>query len=279
MQKHHLTTSGLLSSVILCALKLWAGILSGSIAVISDALNSLLDVFSYTALHLSVIVQERAPDADHHFGHRRAEPLAGFLIAILAAILGSMIIKDAFLSLFTVQKAVHQGEWQALFVLTVSILVKGILAFLYRQNWKQTQSPAVLASFVDSRNDALTSLVAFIGVVFGNLWDSVAGLCIGLWILYSGGKVGLENLGYLMGKAPPAEILALIRKEALAVPGVTGVNDLRAHFVGDLLHIEIHIEIDERRTLKEAHDIGVTVRQRLEALPHVDKAFIHIDPI
>jgi len=65
----------------------------------------------------------------------------------------------------------------------------------------------------------------------------------------------------------------------MGIRGVIGYNDLRAHYVGDVIHVELHIEVDEQLSVRDAHDIGITVRDKLEALPSIQKAFIHIDPI
>ncbi len=87
MQKNYLTRMGIVLAVVLLGLKLWASIISRSMAVLSDALNSFLDVFSYSAIHISVKLQDSNADQNHPFGHRRAEPIASFVIAILAAML------------------------------------------------------------------------------------------------------------------------------------------------------------------------------------------------
>lgn len=277
-QKERLTVIGVVTSVIFCALKFITGLVSGSIAIISDALNSLLDIVTYTAVFISVRIQERQPDADHHFGHRRAEPLAGLLVAIFATILGSTLIKDAIVSLF-VEPHTPEFSLSPVVILLLSIGTKMVLAKRYAEESRNTGSPAMYASYIDSRNDVLASSIALVGFVIGRPIDDIAALLIGMWIIYSGGRIGMENLGYLMGVAPSDELLLEIRKTAAATPAVLGLNELRAHYVGDKLHVEIHIELDDTLSLREAHDIGVDVQSRLEALPEVQSAFVHIDPV
>ena len=277
MHKTQLTRLGVLLSVLLFGGKLYVGLRAGSTAVISDALNSFLDVFSYTAIYLSVRLQEKAPDANHPFGHRRAEPLAGFIIAIFAAILGATIIKEAGLGFFRTHAA--SQDRPAMLVMTAAIAAKLGIAVAYRSAWSRLHSLAMRASFVDSCNDALASLVALIGLILGGTWDDSAGLLIGGWVLLSGGRIGLENMGYLMGKGPNEKALDDIRKATMEIPGVSGFNDLRAHFVGDRIHVEIHIEVNDKLSLREAHDVSMAVRYHLQALPEVNRAFIHIDPV
>ncbi len=275
MQKEQLTKSGVAVSVIFFGLKFWSGFISGSIAVISDALNSFLDVFTYSIINLSVKTQEKAPDKDHPFGHYRAEPLAGLIISLVSVLLGGSIVKDAVVSFF--KREPISFSIIPIVVLSIAVVTKIILAFLYQNEGKKTNSPALLAAAIDSRNDILASLTAVTGFVLSPLWDSIAALIIGLWILYSGFKTGMNNIGYLMGKAPNAEFIAQIKEIALTINGVLGVNDIRAHFVGSYLHVEIHIEVDRNLKIQEAHDIGDSVRQRLETIDDIGTVFVHID--
>ena len=109
----------------------------------------------------------------------------------------------------------------------------------------------------------------------GGFWDNVAALLIGGWILLSDVRVRLEPIGYLMGKVPDDEI----RQATMEVPGATGFNNLRAHFVGDRIHVEVHIEVDGTLPLRAAHDVSMGVRYRLQGFREIDRAFVHIDPI
>jgi len=277
LQKDYLTRIGIALSVILFGLKLWASILAKSMALLSDALNSFLDVFSYSAIHISVSLQHKQADSNHPFGHRRAELIAGLIIAIFAAILGATIIKDAFLGIFEEHAVIRNII--AICVMVFSIASKLLCAIFYKITARKYRSPALEAGFVDSRNDVFASLVALLGMLVGGYWDHIAGLLIGGWIIYSGWALGYENIGYLMGHVPPDDVVKSIEKEALQVFGVKGINEVRAHYVGDVVHVELHIEVDERLSIKDAHEIGIAVRDLLEVLPHIQKAFIHIDPI
>lgn len=276
-RKRRLTACGILLSVVLVVLKGIAGWLSGSTAVVSDALNSVLDVFSYTALFLSVRLQSEPADLTHHYGHHRAEPLAGFLVAILAAVLGGIVLRDAFLRLIA-PEPIHASVLSVGIVI-FAILSKVVISILYARGGRRTGSPALHAAAVDSRNDALASSVALMGLVVGGISDSIAGFVIGAWIIVSGGRIGLENIGFLIGKAPAEKVLSHLGAIARDVPGVLGTNNIRAHYVGNFLHVEIHIEVDERLAIREAHGIAKAVGQRLERVQDVHVAFVHTDPV
>jgi len=277
MNKNYLTRAGIALAVLLLGLKLWASLSTKSMAVLSDALNSFLDIFSYTAIYISVRIQDSQADRNHPFGHRRAEPIAGFVIAILAAILGGTIIKDSFQGLFEKHDVLRNSIATGIMIFAISSKV--IIATLYKIFARKYNSPGLDASYIDSRNDVFASTIAIVGMLFGGYWDHIAGLLIGIWIIYSGAALGYKNLKYLMGNVPPDKIIDSIRGEAIQIPGVIGINDLRAHYVGDVVHVELHAEVGDHLSIKEAHEIEIAIRDKLESLPLVQKAFIHIDPI
>lgn len=266
----------MLISVALVGIKLWAWRTSASLAILSDALNSTLDVFSYAVLALCIAVQDKAPDLNHPYGHRRAEPLASMLIAVFATLLGFTLLKDGLIAFSNPSKRV--GTPVAYWVMTAAIVIKLVMVAAYRVAWKRTESLAIKASLLDSRNDILATGVALIGFLVGGKWDAMAAAGIGLWIIRSGVCMGLDNLGYLMGQAPSPAMLIRLRETALSVPGVHDTNDLLAHYVGDLLHVELHAEVDANASIGEGHRIETEIRQRLEGLPEVGKAFVHLDP-
>lgn len=276
MHKQRLTYWGVGLSVVLFALRLWAGNVTGSQAVLSDAFNTLLDIFAYTVLVLSVRVHELGADRGHPFGHRRAEPLAGLVIAIFAAVLGATVVRDSLLAL-TGPRTVA-AETYIVVLLALAMGGKGLLAVLYRAEWRRRDSTAMHAAFIDSRNDVAVSAVALTGLLLGGVWDALAGAGLGVWILVSGAQMGWRNLGFLMGASPAEAELQRIRQQAATVPEVLGVHDVRAHYVGDVLHVEVHVELPGAMSLVQAHDVEMAVRQTIEELPLVERAFVHIDP-
>lgn len=269
--------TGVVVSLLLFGLKTWAGVRSGSTALLSDALNAFLDVVTYTVAYISIRIQDQSPDENHPFGHRRAEPLAGLLFAVFASVLGATILRDAASDIYH-PEAVRR-DTISFGLVGAGIIIKSAMAVWYLSGAKTTQSPVLRAGFIDSRNDVLASAVAAFGFGIGGYIDSIAAIAIGSWIIASGVRVGLENIGYLMGAAPSHDVQQEILSVARSVDGVLAVHDLRAHFVGDRIHVELHIEVDQSTPLARAHDIGVDVRRRLEALDEVQTAFIHIDPV
>jgi cation diffusion facilitator family transporter len=270
----------LLGNALLFILKITVGMLYNSIVVISDALNSLIDIVTSTIIYFSVKVASESADQGHPFGHNRAEPIAAFIVAILTVVLGFEIIQIA-IERF-ISKTVPDFGIIPIIVLLAVILTKLLMYFYCTSVGKKANSPAILASAVDHRNDIVISSVAilgFIGSKFTLIAEPIATVLIGLWILWVGFKLGIENLKFLMGGAPKKELLEKIRSAALKAKGVKGVQEVKAHYVGTLVHAEVHIRVDRDITIYRAHSIGRKAEKEIEKLEEVNKAFVHMDPI
>jgi len=274
------TLFSILANSVLFCLKFTVGMISGSLALLSDAMNSFSDTVYSIAIYIAVKLSGQKADADHPFGHHRAEPIAGLLIAMLAGILGAEIIKTGIMGI--VEGATYSFSLLAVAVLAFTMGLKSFMWLYFRTVAKTIRSPAIAATSIDCRNDVLVSFIAMLGVSssFFNLpsFDSYAAIAIGLFILHSGYKIGIENIDYLMGKTPNKEVLDEITKKTLAIPGVKGVHDIKAHYVGNFIHVQIHIEVSKDLKATEAHDIGDLVQKAVERMPSVDRAFVHIDP-
>ncbi|GAB4176716.1 MAG: cation diffusion facilitator family transporter [Calditrichia bacterium] len=270
----------LIGNTFLLILKLIAGLLSGSIAVLSDAFNSLTDIMASIGVYFSIKIGQRGPDATHPFGHHRAEPIAGLIIAILAGILGFEVIRYAFERL--IGEPVEIQENLAMLAMGITIIVKMMMGSYFFVVGKRNNSPAIKASFVDALNDVLIGLVVIAGIVavkFGyTYFDAIAGLFVGGIVIYSGYKVGAENIDYLMGKAADEKTVNQIVDTALKIEGVQAINDIFTHYIGNMIHVEVHIEVDPHLSTEKSHDIGKEVQIAVEHLDEISRAFVHIDP-
>jgi cation diffusion facilitator family transporter len=259
-----------------------AGLASGSIALISDALNSLVDVAASIGISYSVAVARRGPDEDHPFGHQRAEPLAALGVAIFTGILGFSVGRAAVERLIAGATQIRVPLW-ALGALLVSMVGNLLLAKYLRRRGEALDSPAILANAVECENDIGTSFAALVGVAGSALgWapiDPLAGIVVGAWIVVGGYRFGRQNIDYLMGKSPTPELLEHVRRSALGVGGVKGVHDVRGHYVGHRIHVELHIEVDQELRTRQSHDVGGMVRKAIEEHTAIDRAFVHVDPV
>lgn len=268
-------------NILLFVIKLIVGLISNSIAIISEAINSFTDIISSIAIRFSIKVSSQKPDEKHQFGHSAAQPIATFIVAILAGLLGLNIIQES------IKRIISPPEVSlsiyVYLVLGITITTKIIMNRYQTIIGKKYNSPAIRAQAVDSINDVLASsfaLVGIIGVQLGYpLVDGIGGLLVSFFIFRSGYEIAKENIDYLMGKAADQELVFEIVNRALKVEGVKGMNDLRSHYVGNKFHIEIHIEVDQRTNTKDSHDIGKKVQFAIEEIPEVQKVFVHIDPV
>jgi cation diffusion facilitator family transporter len=276
------TLIGIAGNTILFGVKGTIGVASGSIALLSDAFNSLVDVVASIALWYSVHIADRAPDADHPYGHQRAETIAALTVAIFTAILGFEIGRSAVERLLTGPRPIELAAW-ALAALVFSMAGNLALARYLRRRGEELESPAILANAVECENDIWTSLAALIGLAAAaagaEILDPLAGILVGIWIVWGGYRFGRKNIDYLMGKSPGQELVDRIRALALGIAGVRGVHDVRAHYVGHRIHAEVHVEVDQELPTRRSHDVGGSVRVAIERLPGVDRAFIHVDPV
>lgn len=270
-------------NLFLMVIKFWAAYISSSIAVLSDAFNSLLDGVAAVAIYICVVIAEKEADQGHPFGHSRAEPVAGLLVAILAGMLGFEIIRDSIKALYVGSGDSVVVTGPVVYILLLTLFIKMLMAYYFINLGKKIHSPALKATGVDSALDVgitVTTLAGIAGVYYGyNQLDAAAGILISFWILYTGYHVAMENIDYLMGSAPSDEMIKEIRDAAMKVEGVIDTNTIKAHYVGSFIHVEFHIDVESVITTAESHDIGVLVEEEIEKIPAVQKAFIHIDPI
>lgn len=274
------TIIGLTGNIVLFAIKLIAGIFSGSLALISDAINSLTDIFASTAIFICVRVSDKEADEGHPFGHHRAEPIAGLIVAILAGVLGFEVIRVSVERLIS-PETLSIG-FLSLMVPVITIITKWVMAWHLKRVGELANSPAIKASAFDSFNDVFVSFTALIGILGAqkgyDLMDPLAGFLISLWIIYTGYRIGVENIDYLMGKSPDREFMKLIEDATKGTPGVKSLNKIRAHYVGNFIHVEMHIAVDKNLSTFDSHAIGEDVELRLERFDAIEKAFVHIDP-
>ncbi|WP_275740784.1 cation diffusion facilitator family transporter [Halorhabdus sp. SVX81] len=254
---------------------------TGSLAVQSEAINSLADTVYSLVIVGGLYLTTRPPDFEHPHGHERIEPFVSLFVAAGIFLAGGAVIYQSGTALLA-------GDIEPLrSPAAVGILVLTIAAklALYRycltvgRTW---QSPALVATALDNRNDVLTAGAALVGVigaaVGAPILDPLAALVVALGILHTGVEVVRDNVNYLVGAAPPDELRKEILQTALDHPDVEGAHDVIAHYVGPEIDVSLHVEVEGDRTLREAHDIESAVVTSVEALPQVDDAFVHVDP-
>jgi cation diffusion facilitator family transporter len=273
------TTVGVVVNTILFVLKLVVGISTGSLAVISDAINSLTDVLTAIAVAISFRISRKKADPGHMYGYRRAEPVAGLIVALFAGLAAYEIITAA------VSRIINPTDvffsWLAIGVLAMSVIVKAVMSIYHTKVSEKLSSPSIKAIAIDGRYDSISSAVALVGVIgtkYFPLADSIAAGLVAFFILWAGYRIASENMNYLMGATPDPEMVNSIRNTAKEVRGVIGIGAVRPHYVGNQVHVEIEIYVDEKDTVTLVHKRQEEVRDDIEALEGIEEAFVHIVP-
>lgn len=269
----------IVGNLFLALIKLIVGFLYSSIALISDGVHSLSDVITSVIGYAGIKISSKPPDKSHPFGHSRFEPMVAFLIGEALLIVAYEIGRNA------VHRIIEGGAIEVnslmLGVTVLSILLKEAMFRYSVHVGRKLNSQILVADAYHHRSDSLSSVAVLVGLGAQELGfmhgDAIAGLLVAVFLLKVSLEVILENVRYLTGQAPPFEVCEEIKERALGVPKVLGVHDLRAHHVGSKLHVELHIEVPPELSLKEAHDVSEEVKRRIEELPEVEMAFVHVD--
>lgn len=254
---------------------------SGSLAVGSEAVNSLTDVGYSLLIVGGLYLTTQPPDFDHPHGHERIEPFVSLIVVLAIVGAGVVILWGGIDAIVTGEVTVATGPW-AVSVLAAAAAVKYLMYRYAIGIAERFHAPSAQAIAIDNRNDVLTAIAALIGVAGAQagieVLDPAAAILVAIVIIYSGVVVGRRNMNYLIGGAPSAELRERIVEAALEQEGVQGVHDVMAHYVGPEVDVSLHIEVEEDLTLAEGHDIEVAVIDAIESLSEVDDVFVHLDP-
>jgi len=255
--------------------------LSGSLAVGSEAVNSLSDTAYSLVVVAGLYVTTRPPDFEHPHGHERIEPFVSLFVAAGVFAAGIGVLWSAGTSILAGSPAAVTSPTAAA-VLAGSAVVKYVLYRYCRNVGERRNSPALVATALDNRNDVLTASAALVGVVGAGvgfpMLDPLAAVVVSFGILYTGYEIVRDNVNYLVGAAPPEDLRSEIVALALAHPEVEAVHDVIAHYVGPEIDVSLHVEVEGDMTLLEAHDVETSIVESIRAIGQVDDVFVHIDP-
>ncbi|MCL7417296.1 MAG: cation diffusion facilitator family transporter [Halalkalicoccus sp.] len=254
---------------------------TGSLAVGSEAVNSLTDVIYSFVILAGLYLTTQPPDTDHPHGHERIEPLVSLFIAMAIFAAGGVILWQAARALYAGEIAVTTGPAAVVVLVGAGAVKLGLYRYCLRVG-NEHNSPAIVATGLDSRNDVLTVVAALVGVLGARaglpILDPLAAVVVSVGIFYTGWDVLRDNVDYLIGRAPPKDLHAEIVRRTIAHPDVEGVHDVVAHYVGPEIDVSLHIEVEGERTLLEAHEIESEIVETVRELPEIDDVFVHIDP-
>ena len=272
----------MITNVILTLLKLAAGLLAHSGAMISDAVHSASDIFSGLIVLLGVKISTKEPDEQHPYGHERYECVAALLLSGILALVGGAIGIGAIKDIVSGKTAEIPGLL-ALIAAIVSIVTKESLFWYTRGYAKKYRSTALHAEAWHQRSDALSSIGALIGIAGARMgvpvMEPIASLIIALFILRVAIRIFKEAIDQMVDHSCNEEAEEAFRTTALEQPGVLGVELLRTRMFGNRVYVDLEIAADPNLTLAAAHEIAEDVHDAIEkTFPEVKHIMVHVNP-
>lgn len=275
----------IVGNTILSTLKLLAGILAHSGAMISDAVHSASDVFSSIIVIIGVKISAKDSDSEHPYGHERFECVAAVVLAVILFITGLFIGHSAL-------EQITAGEERqlvipgvlALAAAVVSIVTKEAMYWYTRFYAKRLDSGALMADAWHHRSDALSSVGALIGIAGARMGhpilDPIASLVICVFILKAACDIFKDAMKKMVDHACDAEMEESLRQCASAQPGVLGIDLLQTRIFGNKIYVDIEIAADGQITLAESHAIAEQVHAAIEAqFTKVKHIMVHVNPV
>ncbi len=268
-------------NILLFVIKLMAGLLSGSVAIMADAVNNLTDSGSSIIMLVGFRLSAKPADREHPFGHARIEYLCGVIVSFIVLFLGIELGRTSFLKILSPEKAEFGPV--ALGVLIVSILIKLWLCLFYTRVGKRIDSQSLLATASDSRNDVISTLVVLLGALITRLTsldlDGFLGLMVAAFIIVSGVKLIMETADPLLGPAPKRELVQGIYEKIRSYEGIIGIHDLTVHSYGQgRTFASVHCEVPAEEDILISHDLIDNIERDFLEQEGIHLV-IHLDPV
>lgn len=272
---------GIITNVLLSIIKIIAGVLSLSMAIIADGLNNLSDALGSIITFIGFKMAAKPADRDHPFGHQRIEYVTGLIISFLVLFIGASLFKTG------IEKIIKPTDLLIskflLIFLGFSILLKVWQYLYYRRSGKLINSKALLTAAVDSLNDVITTTAVVISLLVTNFFelniDGYMTVVVAIFILIGGVKLVKETISPLIGEAPDAKFIEKVCYDILSFRGVLGYHDLVVHTYGPgKTFITVHVEVDAANNVLESHNLIDSIERYIND-KYQTNLVIHMDPV
>lgn len=273
---------GIILNVILFAVKLTLGILSGSTSIIADSLNNLTDTGSNAITVAGYSMTGKPADKSHPYGHARMEHLATLFISVVVMLLGIEMLMTS------VDKIINPTQAEAyepvsIIIIASTIIVKLLMSLFFRKLGRHIDSDALKAAFIDSISDVIATLAVVVGMLLtpitGPRTDGIVSCIISVYIIVMGIKLIIDASNTLIGKAPDAKFIASINRKIRSYDGVLGIHDLVVHSYGaGKTFVSAHVEVDANTDVMISHDIVDAIEADVLKEMGINLV-IHMDPI
>nr|WP_302831391.1 cation diffusion facilitator family transporter [uncultured Bacteroides sp.] len=286
---YRVTIVGSVVNFLLLVFKFFAGIMGHSAAMLADAVHSLSDFITDIIVIVFVRISSKPEDEGHDYGHGKYETLATAIIGIFLLLVGFGILWNGASSIYHFLRggSLQEPGMLALIAAVVSIVLKEALYQYTVFQGKKLNSQAVVANAWHHRSDALSSIGTAIGIggaiLLGNRWrvlDPLAAVIVSFFIMKVAIQLLIPCVDELLEKSLPADVENKIQETILSFPGVSSPHHLRTRRIGNYYAIEVHVRMDGKISLEEAHHTATAIENKLKELfgknTHVG---IHLEPI
>ncbi len=273
--------ASVLMAVLLIVLKGSVWYVSGSVSLLASLLDSVMDSLASVVNFFAIRFSLQPADEEHRFGHGKAEALAGLGQAALILLSALLLAREAIDKLLHPQP-VEQVSW-AIVVMVISIVLTFGLLLLQKYTIRRTGSTAIEADSLHYASDLAVNvgiIIALLASLYGMLWvDGTVALLIALYILRAAWGIGAESVQLLLDREIPGDVREDITAIVAAHPQALGFHQLRTRQSGRTQFIQLHVDMDERLSLREAHDLAESIEFAIrERYPMAD-VIIHEDPV
>lgn len=278
------STISIIVNVFLSLLKLAAGIIAKSGAMVSDAIHSASDVFSTIIVMIGVTLAGKSSDEEHPYGHERLECVASLILAIILAVTGFGIgMAGCEKILAGNYDTIEIPGILALIAAVVSIITKEWMYWYTRGKAKQINSGALMADAWHHRSDSFSSIGAFVGI-FGArmgfpILDSIASIVICIFIEKAAVDIFKDALDKMVDKSCDEETVAQMKEIIANQQDIEGIDEIRTRLFGAKIYVDVEISVDGTKTLTEAHEVAEQVHDLIEnGFSNVKHCMVHVNP-
>ncbi|HBI63315.1 MAG TPA: cation-efflux pump [Lachnospiraceae bacterium] len=272
---------GIVLNIILFGIKVFAGVITGSVAITADAFNNLSDAASSVITLAGFKFAGMKPDKEHPFGHGRFEYISGLIVAISIILMGFELARSSVEKIFHPEAVT--AETAATVILIISVLTKLYMAAYNYRIGKKINSSAMRATGMDSLSDAAATSVVLIAMGFMEITginiDGYCGMLVALFILWAGYQAAKETVSPLLGGRPDEEFIKQVRDIVLSHDKIVGIHDMIVHDYGPgRVMISLHAEVPGEEDIFKLHEIIDHIEMELERKLQCN-CVIHMDPI
>ncbi len=280
------TIWGMVVNLLLSVGKIAVGLLARSSAIVADGLHSASDLASDIAVLWGIHAAKQPADDDHHYGHARYEPIVTLFVGVLLIAAALVVGIEAVATIG--QRHAGIANWWPFWLAIASIVVKESLYWWTRSVGRRFRNPALLANAWHHRSDAFSSVAAAIGIggtlLGGARWaflDHLTAVVLAAFLVVIGIRICRDSLRRLSDRAPDPAAVRQLQDTIRQIPGVIDFHALRARHAGagDLIEMDVHVQVDPNLTVHAGHLIATAVEEQLYASnADVANVVVHIEP-